>query len=163
MNIYIYILVVMSANYSMHETQYQVCINLRLQGAHGERRTCYHNRLRFTSTSPDAPQSRPVSSNPQHEYLAPHVDITRLTDIDAHPKEQDALPRFPLASEEMGDLDGEDDGFLEGLLGHLQPRHVVPLNVGLLHHNSVCSNTCVCHGYTLRLYTWTTYQYMHST
>lgn len=43
-----------------------------------------------------------------------------------------------LTSEEMGEFDGEDDSFLEGLLGSLQPSHVTPPHVRLLHHNGTC-------------------------
>lgn len=49
-----------------------------------------------------------------------------------YPIEQDALPGSPLASEEVGELDGENDGLLEGLLGLLQSGHIIPADVGLL-------------------------------
>lgn len=32
----------------------------------------------------------------------------------------------------MGELDGQDDGLLEGLLGRIQPGDVLPLDVGLV-------------------------------
>lgn len=46
--------------------------------------------------------------------------------------EEDALPRLPLADEEMGELDREDDGLLQRLLGALQARHILPLDVRLI-------------------------------
>jgi hypothetical protein len=48
------------------------------------------------------------------------------------PIEQDASPRRALAREQMGKLDGQDDGLLQRLLGHLEPRDVVPADVGLV-------------------------------
>ena len=48
------------------------------------------------------------------------------------PVEQDALPGLALALEQVGELDGQQDGLLEGLLGALEPGHVVPLDVGPL-------------------------------
>ena len=37
----------------------------------------------------------------------------------------------------MWELDRQNDGFFQGFLGALQPSDVVPLDVGLLHHDGV--------------------------
>lgn len=36
----------------------------------------------------------------------------------------------------MWEFDGQNDSFLEGLLSTLQPSHVVPPDIGLLHDHS---------------------------
>lgn len=43
-----------------------------------------------------------------------------------------------LTSEQVWELDGQDHGFLQGLLGSLQPSHVAPPHIGLLHHDGTC-------------------------
>lgn len=43
--------------------------------------------------------------------------------------EEDTLPRSPLASEEMGELYGQNDGFLERRLCTLETSDVVPFNI----------------------------------
>jgi hypothetical protein len=35
----------------------------------------------------------------------------------------------------MGKLDGQDDGLLQRLLGHLEPRDVIPADVGLVYED----------------------------
>ncbi len=35
----------------------------------------------------------------------------------------------------MGKLDGQDDGLLQRLLGHLEPRDVVPADIRLVHED----------------------------
>ena len=49
--------------------------------------------------------------------------------------EQDALPGLAVADEELRELERQDDGLLERLLGVLQAGHVVPLDVRLLAHD----------------------------
>lgn len=44
-----------------------------------------------------------------------------------------------LTCEQVGELDGQDDGFFEGFLGTFQPCHIVPPHIRLLHHNGPCS------------------------
>lgn len=46
--------------------------------------------------------------------------------------EEDAFPGLADADEDVGELDGEDDGFFEGLLGLIEARDVFPADVGLL-------------------------------
>ena len=41
----------------------------------------------------------------------------------------------------MWELDGKDDCFLQRLLGGLQPGHVAPLDVRLLHHDRIAQLT----------------------
>lgn len=49
-------------------------------------------------------------------------------------------PRVPvtLTGKQVWELDGQDHGFLQGLLGSLQAGHVTPPHVGLLHHDGTC-------------------------
>ncbi len=50
--------------------------------------------------------------------------------------QQNAFPRLPLASKEVGELDRQDDGLFQGLLGLLQPGDVFPPHIGLVGENS---------------------------
>lgn len=48
---------------------------------------------------------------------------------------QDAPPGRALARKQMGKLDGQDDGLLQRLLGHLEPRDVIPADVGFVYED----------------------------
>lgn len=43
-----------------------------------------------------------------------------------------------LTCEQVWEFNWQNDSFFEGLLGPLQPSHIIPPNVGLLHHDSTC-------------------------
>lgn len=43
-----------------------------------------------------------------------------------------------LTCEQMWKFNWQDDSFFEGLFGALQPGHIIPPNVGLLHHDGTC-------------------------
>lgn len=51
--------------------------------------------------------------------------------------QEDALPRGPLASEQVGELDRQDDSLLQSLLGPLQTSNIVPTNIGCLLKDSL--------------------------
>jgi hypothetical protein len=55
--------------------------------------------------------------------------------------EQNTLPRLTLASEQVGELDGKNDGLLQGFLGLLQTSNVFPFDVGLVSQNSTSEGT----------------------
>ena len=62
------------------------------------------------------------------EYVSPNISVGISSD----------KTKNELTGEEMGEFDGEDHCFLEGLLGSLQPCHVTPPHVRLLHHDGTC-------------------------
>lgn len=52
-------------------------------------------------------------------------------------EQQDALPRNPLASEELREFNRQDNGLLQRLLGGIQASDIGPLNLWLLYDNGV--------------------------
>jgi hypothetical protein len=55
--------------------------------------------------------------------------------------EQDTLPGLALASEQMGELDGKNDGLLQGFLCLIQTSNILPLDVGLVGQDSTSEGT----------------------
>mmetsp|Transcript_17119 Transcript_17119/g.65324 ORF Transcript_17119/g.65324 Transcript_17119/m.65324 type:complete len:308 (-) Transcript_17119:56-979(-) len=49
--------------------------------------------------------------------------------------QQDAAPGLPFPHEEVREARGQDDGLLQGLLGRVQARHILPADIGLLGHD----------------------------
>jgi len=56
------------------------------------------------------------------------------------PVQQQPTPGLPLASEELRKLDWQDDSFLQGILGCLQPSNIVPLHS--IDSSELCSEIC---------------------